>query len=49
MTTVFYVLDKLALISNLGRRERKVHDGKIENISGALSKDANKHEQDVDE
>ncbi|KAI7469569.1 plasma membrane H+-ATPase Pma1 [Hortaea werneckii] len=43
---VYYVLDKLPFINNLGRKKRNVHDDQMENILGALSKVAIKHEED---
>merc|ERR1711939_1017068 len=43
---VYYVLDKLPFINNLGRKKRNVHDDQMENIFGALSKVAIKHEED---
>lgn len=43
---VYYALDRLPWMNNLGRKKRNVHDGQMENVIGALSKLAIKHETD---
>jgi len=43
---VYYLLNKIEALNNLGRKSRSNHDSKMENIIGHLSKLAIKHEQD---
>lgn len=43
---VYYLLNKITWLDNLGRKRRSVHDDKMENIIGHLSKLAITHEQD---
>ncbi|KAF2152006.1 plasma-membrane proton-e [Myriangium duriaei CBS 260.36] len=44
---VYYLLNNIQFLTNLGRKSRSVHDSKMENIIGHLSKLAIKHEQDA--
>ena len=43
---VYYLLNQIAWLDNLGRINRNVHDSKMENIIGHLAKLTIKHEQD---
>ncbi|TKX26590.1 plasma membrane ATPase [Elsinoe australis] len=44
---VYYLLNKISYLDNLGRKQRSVHDSKMENIIGHLSKLAITHQQDA--
>jgi len=44
---VYFLLNQITWLDNLGRKNRSVHDSKMENIIGHLSKLAVKHEQDA--
>ncbi|GAM88340.1 hypothetical protein ANO11243_063730 [Dothideomycetidae sp. 11243] len=43
---VYFLLNKIEFLNDLGRKQRSVHDSKMENIIGHLSKLAIHHEQD---
>lgn len=43
---VYYILDRLPWMNNLGRKKRNLQDSQMENVIGTLSKLAIKHETD---
>ena len=46
MAITYFLLNKIPSLSNLGRKNRSVHDTQMENIIGHLSKLSIKHEKD---
>lgn len=43
---IYYLLNQISYLDNLGRKNRSVHDSKMENIIGHLAKLTIRHEQD---
>ena len=46
MAITYWVLNKIPALSDLGRKNRNIHDTQMENIIGHLSKLALKHDKD---